>query len=265
MWTSGPGKRPGFTLLELVVVLAILAVLSGLLLPAVQRVREAGNRTACVNNQKQLALALHHYHDSHRAFPPNGSVSFYPALTPYLGQAHNDGSLPVKVFVCPSRRLPTANFCDYAGFLPVAVNLRLVRTVLGDDRPVRLAEIIDGTSWTALLTDKYVARTDYTGFQSSGDGAWDQAGTPWLPIRDPETGKYLVVSTNTKRLGTFFAPDRYTGNVNLYYRYSGSAHARYSGQPVAYADGSVRNSTRSLPAALLGINDGQPLPPWWSD
>ncbi len=65
-------RKKGFTLIELLVVIAIIAILIALLLPAVQQAREAARRSTCKNNLKQLGIALHNYHDSHRTFPPNG-------------------------------------------------------------------------------------------------------------------------------------------------------------------------------------------------
>jgi prepilin-type N-terminal cleavage/methylation domain-containing protein/prepilin-type processing-associated H-X9-DG protein len=62
-------NRPGFTLIELLVVIAIIAVLIALLLPAVQAAREAARRSSCVNNMKQLGLAMQNYHDSIGTFP----------------------------------------------------------------------------------------------------------------------------------------------------------------------------------------------------
>ncbi len=89
-------RQRGFTLIELLVVIAIIAILIALLLPAVQQAREAARRTQCKNNMKQLALALHNYHDVYNHFPINYSTTFtldnlslswMVGILPYIEQA----------------------------------------------------------------------------------------------------------------------------------------------------------------------------------
>jgi prepilin-type N-terminal cleavage/methylation domain-containing protein/prepilin-type processing-associated H-X9-DG protein len=138
MRNSNRRPRPsGFTLIELLVVIAIIAVLIGLLLPAVQKVREAANRTRCGNNLKQLALAVHNYHDAKGELPPDRIANDWPTwavlILPYIEQdaayrkwdltrrfaeqpnpSPNANSLKaddpciifVKTYYCPSRRDP---------------------------------------------------------------------------------------------------------------------------------------------------------------
>src|SRR6476660_1494142 len=94
--------RAGFTLIELLVVIAIIAVLIGLLVPAVQKVREAASRAKCANNLKQLALAMHNFHDTNQKLPlaeTNNPArqTWVMWIWPYIEQDNLTRPIPNKI------------------------------------------------------------------------------------------------------------------------------------------------------------------------
>ena len=187
-------RRTGFTLLELLVAVAIVGVLTALVLSAVQRARAAAARAACGNNLRQIGLAAHLFHDGHGRFP-SGFRSAVPRqpfpyrgwladLLPYVEQQaladlseraywidrnpfhappHAPLGTPIRVFGCPSdarvRDTQVAEFSRYrvglASYLGVSGSDLASRDgVLYPDSRVRFADVTDGTAGTLLAGER---------------------------------------------------------------------------------------------------------------
>jgi prepilin-type N-terminal cleavage/methylation domain-containing protein/prepilin-type processing-associated H-X9-DG protein len=180
-------RRRGFTLIELLVVIAIIAVLIALLLPAVQAAREAARRMQCVNNLKQIGLALHNYNDTNGSFPMgsgNCGVPF-PAMFSKSGLSIHTAILPQLELRTLYDNMNFANGADENFTRPsTAVNTTVysaqVKTFLCPSDPS------GGSAWIAS-NNYYGSLGTSTYFTNSGFSTWP-AAAPMATL--PSTGLF---------------------------------------------------------------------------
>ncbi|MCC7419493.1 MAG: DUF1559 domain-containing protein [Planctomycetaceae bacterium] len=198
-------RRAGFTLIELLVSIAVIAILLALLLPAVQQVREAARRTQCRSNLKQLGLALHNYHDVHKAFPPawvgQNDYAWGAFLLPELEQSalfraidfrirpnapnvlsssNHPAAVVLPIFVCPSDAAPakwqngdllmgTASYAASYGTGPAVGSMEQPTGVMFENSRIRMADVHDGVSNTIAVGER---RWDEPSEDSTGQTVW---------------------------------------------------------------------------------------------
>jgi prepilin-type N-terminal cleavage/methylation domain-containing protein/prepilin-type processing-associated H-X9-DG protein len=172
--------RRGFTLIELLVVIAIIGTLVGLLVPAVQKVREAAGRLSCSNNLKQIGLGLHHYHDTNRMFPSgyvDGNTN--PNSTPDNDVGPGWGwAAYLLPYVEQDNIFKQIDFTKPVGVGPnAAVSLLPVRVYQcpSDGFIQDTFQVYDSTFSTPIVT---VASANYVGCNGWEECFWGAGGNP---------------------------------------------------------------------------------------
>jgi prepilin-type N-terminal cleavage/methylation domain-containing protein/prepilin-type processing-associated H-X9-DG protein len=182
-------RHGGFTLVELLVVLSILAAAAALLLPAVQAARESARRTVCKNNLRQIGMALQNYHSARGSFPPGGlewrpagntrhrQIAWSALLLPYLEQQslserldlstpfdspiNAEGAAAVlAVYVCPTspdgtQLVDGRGPCDYGGIFGERITSpnQPPKGIMLYDRAIRSEQVRDGLSRTFIVAE----------------------------------------------------------------------------------------------------------------
>jgi prepilin-type N-terminal cleavage/methylation domain-containing protein/prepilin-type processing-associated H-X9-DG protein len=207
-----PRARPAFTLIELLVTVAIIGILIALLLPAVQKIREAADRLRCGNNLKQMGLACQNYHDNFGFFPPGYTTTAAATdltntapgwgwgvyLLPYIEQENVyraiNCSVPIEdlvnrpaiqtlvpTYVCPADVgiPPTVEISDAFGTLLSQAAPSSYAATVGND----FSDVADPTGNGVFYRNSRTAMADITDGTSSttllGDRAWNQALGIW--------------------------------------------------------------------------------------
>ncbi len=215
-----PSNHRAFTLIELLVVIAIIAILIALLVPAVQKVREAANRTSCTNNMRLVGLAIHSVHDARQSLPPESAPSglttvsvgpyknvigftMFHYLLPYIEQdalykqakADPDGypakSDVVNTYICPSNTSHSDGHSMSAfASMDAAANYGCNHLVFGDgatgstEGSSRIpATFQDGTSNVVVLAEVYgtCGVAGSLGHTSTVGALWANADGEWRP------------------------------------------------------------------------------------